>query len=474
MKKNLKQHLEQYSGHVYPMHMPGHKLGRCSNLGPESLIDVTEVDGTDNLHHPRDILLEAQVKAAQLFGAQKTYFLVNGSTSGLLAAIWVTCRTGDKIILARNCHKSVHNAVLMKRLDPIYIYPSVMEGSRIAAGVNPEDIRHILEREPSVSAVVITSPNYEGMTSSICEIAKIVHEYHKLLIVDEAHGAHFSFHSYFPDSALKHGTDIVIQSTHKTLPAYTQSAMLHVNSDRVDLDSLQEALSLFQSSSPSYVLMNGLDSCRALLEEQGDGLFAKYVDVLKACRLRLQSQLKHLRLLDSNMIGKYHIDGIDPSKWVFDCSATNISGTDLDQILRNRYKIQVELDGKHHIIGMTSLCDSKEGLKAFADAIIEIDRGLKKIGTTPYNYDIIKQVQKVYKPCDAYDMGKTSLPLDKSKGKVVGEFVIPFPPGIPIIIPGERITGDILNRIKQYRDLDIDIMGMADTTCGTIRIIDEV
>lgn len=473
-RSKLYQELHHYREDIYPMHMPGHKLGRCTNLGEDAVIDVTEVEGTDNLHHSNGILLQAQEKAAKTFGAKKTFFLVGGSTSGILSAVWAICHNGGKIMMSRNAHKSVYNASLLCRLDPIYIYPSLMQENGIAAGIDPSQIEWMLKRNPSVEMVVITSPNYEGMTSDVETIAKMVHDYGKILMVDEAHGAHFPFHNDFPESALVYGADIVIQSTHKTLPAYTQSAMLHVNSGRVDLHGLQDALALFQSSSPSYVLMNGLDSCRDLIDRQGHILFEKYVRTLKTCRKRLASKLSCLKILDEALIGIHDIHYMDPSKFVIDCTSANITGIELDHILRGTYKIQVELAGKNHIIGMTSICDEEDGLIAFTNALIEIDKGLKKIRNTHQNYDIIKDIQQVYKPWHAYSMDKRSVPLVESAGKVVGEFIIPFPPGVPLIVPGERMSEHVIRIVEQYIKMNIEIMGMADDTYGTILIIDEV
>lgn len=454
------------------MHMPGHKLGRCSHLSEDAAIDVTEVEGTDNLHHPHGILLEAQEKAAKTFGAKRTFFLVGGSTSGILSAIWAVCCQGDKIIMARNAHKSVYNAALLCQLTPIYIYPRIIPENGLTAGLDPQQLEQLLKDNSSAKMVVITSPNYEGLVSDVKTIAKLVHEHGKLLMVDEAHGAHFSFHDDFPTSALAYGADIVVQSTHKTLPAYTQSAMLHVGSDRIDLSRLQEALALFQSSSPSYMLMNGLDSCRDLMDRQGDMLFEKYVKDLKTCREKLVSELNCLQLVNQDVIGVHHIHHMDLSKLVIDCTVANKTGIELNHLLREQYNIQVELADKNHIVAMTSICDDEASLMAFAHALIEIDKGLKKTRNTHEHYDIIEDIQQVYMPWDAYRMQKRRVSFIESVGKVIGEFIIPFPPGVPLIVPGERISEGIIRIVEQY--MDLDIMGMADDTCQTIQIIDEV
>jgi lysine decarboxylase len=472
-KPTLYDKLIKYNKKVYPLHMPGHKLGRKINSANLAKIDVTEVRGTDNLHNPTGIISEAQEKAAITFGAEKTYFLVNGSTGGIISTISTICNEKDKILIARNCHKSVYNAILINNLEPIYIYPEIMESNGIVAGVDPYHIEENLIKYPSIKLVVITSPTYEGFLSNIEEIAKIVHKYNKVLMVDEAHGAHFKFNNYFPKTSIEQGADIVIQSTHKTLPAFTQSAMLHVQSTRIECNKLQKELAIFQSSSPSYILMNSLDSCRELLDRKGNKLFNKYTKDLKKCREALKNRLNNLKLIDKNVIGINQIMDIDYSKIVIDCSKTNITGVELDKILRNNYNIQVELSSINHIIAMTSICDSRYGIKKFTKALIEIDKQLNKINKKGKKYDIINHALKYYNPKVVSYKTKTNVLLKDSVGKIAGEFIIPFPPGIPMIVPGEIITKESIILINRYIDLDIEIMGLEDNQ-KTITIVNEV
>lgn len=471
-KKTLYNQLMKYRKGIYPFHMPGHKLGRKFNLKNMIKIDVTEVRGTDNLHDPSGIIKEAQEKAAKTFGADKTYFLVNGSTGGIISAITSVCKEKDQVLIARNSHKSVYNAILINNLIPIYIYPEILENG-VIGGINPTHIEQKLKENPKIKIVIITSPTYEGYVSDIAAISEITHKYNKILMVDEAHGSHFRFHDYFPKTSLQQGADIVIQSAHKTLPSITQSGMLHIKNDRVDINKLQNTLSIFQTSSPSYILMTSLDNCRNIIDTKGVKLFDKYVERLKVCREKLK-ELKNLHLIDSEIIGSNQIMDMDYSKIVIDCTDTNITGTKLDEILRDKYNIQVELSGINHVIAMTTICDSKYGFDKLMKSLIEIDSNLRKNHIKCKKYDIINNARTHYNPKDAFNKNKVQIQLKNSIGKISGDFVIPFPPGIPLIVPGEIITKENINLINRYIELGIEIMGLDNKGCKTINIIDEV
>ena len=472
-EKTLYNHLMEYKKKIYPFHMPGHKLGRKFKLKNIAKIDVTEVRGTDNLHDPSGIIYEAQLKAAKTFGADKTYFLVNGSTGGIISAITSICKEKDQVLIARNSHKSVYNAILINKLVPIYIYPKVLENGLIG-GINPTEIEEKIKNNPHIKMIIITSPTYEGYVSNIAAISKITHKYNKILMVDEAHGSHFRFHNYFPETSLQQGADIVIQSAHKTLPSITQTAMLHIKNDRIDTNRLQNALSIFQSSSPSYVLMTSLDNCRNIIDTKGNKLFNSYVKQLKNSRHRLKAQLKNLQLIDNEIIGNKEIAAMDYSKIVIDCTNADITGAQLDEILRDKYNIQVELSGINHIIAMTSICDSKYGFKKLVKSLIEIDSKLRKKQIKGNKYDIINNARIHYNPKDAFNKNKVEIKLKDAVDKISGDFIIPFPPGIPLIVPGEIITEENINLINEYLELGIEIMGLCNKEYRTINIIEEV
>ena len=259
MAEHLLEKLEEYSqSDYYPLHMPGHKRN-ISHFGDPFRLDITEIDGFDNLHHAEGVLLEAQQRAAALYGAEESFYLINGSTCGILAAISACTKRGGRILMGRNCHKAAYHGVFLNGLKAAYLYPETDFVRGINGAVTPETVRKAL-REQHPEAVFLTSPTYDGVVSDIRSIAEIVHKAGAILIVDEAHGAHFAMSPYFPESALSCGADLVINSLHKTMPSLTQTALLHVQGKRVDRERLKMYLGIYQSSSPSYVLMAGMDA----------------------------------------------------------------------------------------------------------------------------------------------------------------------------------------------------------------------
>ena len=360
----------------YGFHMPGHK--RNAALTGTDLpygIDITEIDGFDDLHHARGILKAAQERAARLYGAEETCYLVNGSTVGILSAILGCTDRGDKILVARNCHKSVYHAVFMKELRAEYIYPQYLEEEELNGEICVGDVRRILrenaktdEEKEHIRAVVIVSPTYDGVVSDVRAIADAAHEYGIPLIVDEAHGAHFGFDSYFPQNANACGADVVIHSLHKTLPSLTQTALLHMNGDLAERGEIRRYLHMLQSSSPSYVLMAGMDECMRLLETRKQELFGIYVKNLEQTR----EQLKQLNVLQLTETSHF-----DKSKLVISTKNTDKSGKWLYRELLERYHLQMEMAAGNYIIAMTSLADTQEGFARLVAALREIDRRLE-------------------------------------------------------------------------------------------------
>ena len=317
----------------YGFHMPGHKRQKLTGAGLPYEIDITEIEGFDDLHHARGVLKEAQERAGTLYGAE-TRFLVNGSTAGVLAGVLgCTCR-GDEILMARNCHKSAYHAVTLQGLKSRYLYPKYDKELGIYTEIRPEDVREFLSGNSGIRAVLIVSPTYDGVISDIRAIADAAHEYGIPLIVDEAHGAHLGMHPYFYGGAIAAGADVVIHSIHKTLPSLTQTALLHVQGNLADREKIYRHLDMLQSSSPSYVLMASIDACINLLEGEKDQLFDAYVERLEKARGRLR-ELKNLRLVET--------EHYDRSKIVISVNDTGLSGADLDRILRDRYHLEMEM-----------------------------------------------------------------------------------------------------------------------------------
>lgn len=458
--ETLYSRLEKYGdSDFYGMHMPGHKRNRelIRNRIPYEL-DITEIDGFDDLHHADGILKEAEARAARLYHADQTHFLVNGSTVGILSAILGSTKKGDKILVARNCHKSVYHGIYLNELEPVYLYPTY-EKSGINGEISSEEVEEILAREQGIKAVMIVSPTYDGVVSDVRAIAGIAHQYGIPLIVDEAHGAHFGFHPYFPQNANMQGADVVIHSVHKTLPALTQTALIHLNGTVANRRKIERYLHMLQSSSPSYLLMASIDLCMEFLEKRGQQAFEIYVQELEKVRKRLE-RLKRLKLIRTKQY--------DRSKLVVSVKESQIASRELSKILREKYHLEMEMTAGDYILAMTSVGDTKEGLERFAAALESIDADLrekeqvKNIGSLPRTELCLKSSEII----DRTD--GVSVIWEESGGQISMEYAYLYPPGIPLIVPGEKVTEEVISYLQAYRKKGFSIEGLEEE--GRIKV----
>ena len=464
----LKQYFEN---NIRSFHMPGHKNGNYLPINELVNMDITEIEGLDNLHCPQGVINEAQIIAANIYNTYNTFFLINGSTVGILSAVLGITNKGDTILMARNCHKSVYNAVLLGELNPIYIYPQILS-NYISGGINPEDVLDLIKNNKNIKALILTSPTYEGVVSDIKTIADIVHSFNIPLIVDEAHGAHLKFHSSFPSSAIDLGADVVIHSLHKTLPALTQTALLHINSNKFKINKIIEYLSILQTSSPSYILMASIDYCLGLVNEKREELFNKYITNIEWLRKEIKNNLINIELMDDDIIGKSSVYQLDKSKLVFNTNNCNINSNKIQQILRDKYKIQMEFAYEKYLLGITTISDKIDVYKYFTKAITEIDKNVikSKKNTDNLSSKLIFS-ELIMKPCVAKNNDFIIIDLEKSIGSISYEFVIPYPPGIPILVPGERITEDLIELVNYYIKEGININGLEDKEIKKIKVI---
>ena len=484
---------------MYPFHMPGHKrrtgpeesfMNSCTDSFTNPFaVDITEIEGFDNLHHPEGILKDSMKWAADVYGADQTYYLINGSTGGILAAVCGSVPRGGRILVSRNCHKSVYHGICLNQLKTSYVYPQEIEGLGIQGGITAEDVDRMLNRYMDTQAVLIVCPTYDGIVSDIEAIARIVHRAGLPLIVDEAHGAHFRYDAMFPVSALDLGADVVIQSVHKTLPSLTQTALLHIKCNRpdggcyADRERIDRYIHMVQSSSPSYVLMASIENSIYQMEQTD---MAPYGKQLHKLRRRL-GQMRHLRLADTGLIGQAGIRDLDISKIVVSTRGTclypaedgltGFTGAQLDDILRREYHLEMEMCGADYVTAITTVMDSGEGLERLGDALTRIDTQLTDAGYKPDGRS--GNQKSVYSMrCDtAMSMGEAmeekmaSVGLEDSAGCISGEFVYIYPPGIPIVAPGEWISRPILEVILEYRDKGLPVQGTADQSLRTIRVV---
>ena len=473
---NLYDKLLQYqSSEMYPFHMPGHKRRKDDFANP-FLIDITEIEGFDNLHHAEGILKDAQDRAAALYHSEETYFLVNGSTCGILAAVSACMTRGGKILMARNCHKAAYHAAYLRGLDIEYLYPEKEDIFGINGGIHEDIVEKALEEFQDIQAVMITSPTYDGVVSNVEKIAQIVHRKGIPLIVDEAHGAHFGFHEYFPKSSVEMGADLVIHSLHKTLPSLTQTALLHVNGNRVDRECLRRFLDIYQTSSPSYVFMAGMDSCVCLLEKRGGELFESLRRNLEVFYKQTES-LGCIYLANHGLMGKSGIHDFDRSKLVISARNAGFTGNQLANLLRNRYHLELEMAGGSYGLALTSISDTEEGFLRLSEALKEIDACLEnKIEkntekSTLTIEDIVIKNEVWCRIHEALESPGESVLLEKAEGKICREFFYLYPPGIPMLVPGEIISREVLGKIRRLVREGYSVQGMADYSAEHIQVM---
>ncbi len=613
MKKYLLDQLTEYTkSDAYPLHMPGHKRQMQFFERPYEM-DITEIEGFDNLHHPEGILKEAQERAAGLYGADETHFLVNGSTGGILAAVSAAMPRGGRILMARNSHKSAFHAALINGLRVTWLYPDMDMRRGIYGSIRPEQVREALERygetseaecremndagafvraadvgghRDPISAVLITSPTYDGVVSDIRAIAKEVHRAGAILIVDEAHGAHFAMHPYFPESALALGADLVINSLHKTMPSLTQTALLHVKGSRIDRERLRFFLGVYQSSSPSYVLMASIDECVRLMESRRQELFDDFVRRLEVLRQSL-GRMKVLHLVTGKEpglnafafdkskilisteaadvlvgssvgrgmeapVGDYISRGMDTPVGSNTCEGINLAhkqtggtvsdeadllaadtnaritdrtvvkhmtGAGLAQILRTCYHLEIEMASEHYVTAILTVADTQEGLDRLEKALLEIDAqlcegwcacdtniqeyiseglrlrepvsGAQRLrepvseaqlwrepdrGCRPYPEEFMTMMEKggclypesVMTMTEAVGLPREPVPIEKSAGRVAAEAVYLYPPGIPLLVPGEHVPDGLPKLLTRYQAMGLQVQGTVDYSVSTL------
>lgn len=519
--------LENAKSDIYPFHMPGHK--RRLSADDVCQIDITEIEGFDNLHHSQGILREVQEKAARLYGSKKAYYLVNGSTCGILAAVSAATSRRDKVIVARNSHKAVYNALYLNELIPTYVYP-VITDMGIQGQISVEAVQKAIEETVDASAVIITSPTYDGISSNIAQIAELAHAKGMVLIVDSAHGAHFGFGYGMPENVIKQGADIVIESVHKTLPAYTQTALLHICSDRVKPETVERYLDIYETSSPSYVLMAGIERCIDMAAEHKDKLFGGLQRNLDSFYEKV-SGLKYLKVLTKADIRADDAFDFDRSKIIIFTDRAGMSGQDMWDILLQKYHIQIEMAAGNYAVALSSVMDTEEGFDRLAAALIDIDRGIsaavnmhecealkndrersRTIKAGRHSKHIVnaeiyhpnERCLEIFEAEDAYkaqcrygagDAYKTQcryetedayksqgsyevrtenrwqvlqVPLEEAAGQVSASFINLYPPGIPLVVPGEIISPRLVRDLKSIIKLNLELQGLTENNFITI------
>lgn len=472
------------SGH-YPYHMPGHKRNR--SMGPLAdffQIDITEIDGFDNLHQARGMIKQAQERAARLYGAEETFFLVNGSTCGILAAVSAVTDRRDSLLIARNCHKSVYHAAFLRELALHYLYPGQVMEYDIADAVSADEVEAALEAYPECRAVVITSPTYEGIAADVRGIAEVVHAWDKILIVDEAHGAHFGFSDDLPENSVRQGADLVIHSLHKTLPSMTQTALLHVSGSRINRRKLRKYLSIYQSSSPSYVLMASIDACVSYVNKSRPFCFDRLRQHYQKFMARAGT-CRYLRIAGPGQTDgrKYCYKAWDLCKLVISAKGAflagmPVSGQRLYDILREEFHLQPEMAAGSYVLAIMTIADGEEDWLRLADALLQIDsriegrttdstEGGNRVGQSDMAEDEAGPARPKIRMTvsqallSALEDGR-EIPFLQAEGKTAGDFINLYPPGIPLLVPGEEIGADMIRQIEKFREDGLQVQGISD------------
>jgi len=458
-----------------PFHMPGHKMGKGipkKFLEHIEKLDLTEIPGTDNLHRPEGAIKEAQELCARTFGARKTFFLVNGSTAGLHAAIAASAKRGQRLIVGRDCHRSVIAGLLLAGVKPFFVLPRYDSEFGINMGLDAESVEKALKGAPDAAGVLVTRPNYYGVCSDIRAIAEVVHSYGKLLIVDEAHGAHLKFNPRLPVCALEAGADISVQSAHKTLPAFTQGAYLHVGSERVDVERLRYFIDIYQTTSPSYIIMAFLDIAREIMEKDGRELLDALLDVIE--NLSTGAAGKGIKILGKKIPAGFEQDR---TRIVFNTASLGLSGYEAEKYLRENYNIQVEMSDPCNVVCISTVADDAESVERLFSAI-ESTAGDISTGRLPSSKisagmpELFMQTELPLQACDAYevlDSKGEKVPLKKACGRISREMVVPYPPGVAVICPGEVYNDKVVELLCYIVERGVTVHGIDEN--GNVNVV---
>ncbi len=461
---------------VVPFDVPGHKRGRGNPelvqlLGEQCVgIDVNSMKPLDNLCHPVSVILEAENLAADAFGAAHAFFMVGGTTSAVQSMILSACKAGDRIIVPRNVHKSVINALVLCGAIPVYVNPDVQPRIGIALGMEVSQVEQAILANPDAVAVFVNNPTYYGICSDLRSIVKLAHAHHMMVLADEAHGTHFYFNDTLPVSAMAAGADMAAVSMHKSGGSLTQSSLLLLN-DTVNEGYVKQIINLTQTTSASYLLMSSLDISRRNLALRGEQSFGKVMTMAEYAREEI------------NEIGGYYAYGreICNGTSAFDYDVTKLSvftreiglaGIEVYDLLRDEYDIQIEFGDIGNILAYISIGDRMQDIERLVGALADIKRLYTRDTTGMLSLEYISP-QVVATPQQAFYAKKEMLPLEQTNGRICGEFVMCYPPGIPILAPGEIITKDVLEYICYAKDKGCSMQGMEDPKVEKLNVLTE-
>ncbi|AND39223.1 MULTISPECIES: aminotransferase class I/II-fold pyridoxal phosphate-dependent enzyme [Cytobacillus] len=461
-------------------HIPGHKKGAGIDpefreyIGDNALaIDLINIGPLDDLHQPKGIIKEAQDLAAEAFGADRTFFSVQGTSGAIMTMVMAVCGPGDKIIVPRNVHKSVMSAIVFSGATPIFIHPEIDENLGISHGITTESVSKALELHPDAKGVLVINPTYFGISADLKKIVEIAHSYNVPVLVDEAHGVHIHFHDELPLSAMQAGADLAATSVHKLGGSMTQSSILNMKGNLVSAKRVQSILSMLTTTSTSYLLLASLDVARKRLATEGKELIQKTIDLAQSIRRRI-NEIDRLYCVGEEILETKAAHDYDPTKLIISVKELGMNGFDVENWLREHHNIEVEMSDLYNILCIVTPGDTEREADILVSALAELANE-RKGNTEKLETQVLLPDIPVLSltPRDAFYADTELVPFDESEGRIIAEFIMVYPPGIPIFIPGEIITKENLRYIKTNMEAGLPVQGPEDYDFKYLRVIEE-
>ena len=459
---------------LVPFDVPGHKRGRGNPeltefLGEQCMsVDVNSMKMLDNLCHPVSVIKEAEDLAADAFGAAHAFFMVGGTTSAVQAMVMTACKRGDKIIIPRNVHRSAINAMILCGAVPVYVNPQMDSMLGISLGMRVAEVEQAIRENPDAKAVFVNNPTYYGICSDIRSIASMAHDHGMLLLADEAHGSHLYFSDKLPVAAMHAGADMAAISMHKSGGSLTQSSMLLIG-DRVPEGYVHQIINLTQTTSASYLLLVSLDVSRRNMALRGKEMIDKIIDQVEYARDEINA-IGDYYAYSRELINGDSIFDFDITKLSVYTRSIGLAGIEVYDLLRDEYDIQTEFGDIANLLAYVSVGDRLKDIERLVAALAEIRRNYRQTGRMMLKAEYINP-QVVCGPQEAFYADKESLPIDETVGRVCSEFVMCYPPGIPILAPGERITEEILQYIRYAKKKGCSMTGPEDMSIKFLNVI---
>lgn len=467
-----------------PFHIPGHKKGKGmdpefrSFIGENALkIDLINIAPLDDLHQPHGMIQAAQKLAAEAFGADETFFSVQGTSGAIMTMVLAVCSPGDKILVPRNVHKSVLSAIIFSGALPIFIYPEIDRELGISHGISTEAVEKALHVHPDAKALLVINPTYFGVSANLEEIVRVAHEYDVPVLVDEAHGIHIHFHEELPMSAMQAGADMAATSIHKLGGSLTQSSVLNVKRGRVSPQRVQAVLSMMTTTSTSYILLASLDAARRHLATVGHKEISRAIGLARSTRETI-NQIEGLYSPGKDLLHSNATTAIDPTKILISLRGLGISGYEAEGWLREHHRIEVELSDLYNILCIVTSGDDEDSMQILLNGLRDLSETFKHEANSPIKPAIPVHVPAMPKlalsPRDAFYAQTEQIPIEKSEGRIIAEFVMVYPPGIPIFTPGEIINKDNLDYISENIEAGLPVQGPEDQTLKTLKVVKEI